>query len=40
MLEQAGFQDQVGLGPGQPDLVLDLVVGNPACDSRLELDDP
>jgi len=25
-----GIQDQVGWSPGQPDLVLDLVVGNAA----------
>jgi len=27
------------MGPGQPDLVLDLVVGNHACGRGLELDD-
>jgi len=26
-----GAQDQVGWGPGQPKLVPDAVVGNPAC---------
>jgi len=26
-----GVQDQVGWGPGQSDLVLDLEVGSPAC---------
>ena len=34
-----GVKGQVGSGPG-PDLVLDLVVGNPACRRELELDDP
>jgi len=43
MLEQAaqrgcgclvpgGVQGQVGWGPGQPGLVLDMEVGGPACD--------
>ena len=27
----AGVQDQVGWGPGQPDLILDMEVGGPAC---------
>jgi len=27
-----GVQGQVGWGPGQPDLVLDVEVGSPACD--------
>jgi len=26
-----GVQGQVGWGPGQPDLVLDVKVGGPAC---------
>jgi len=26
-----GVQDQVGWGPGQPDLVPDMEVGGPAC---------
>ena len=26
-----GVQGQVGTGPGQPDLVLDMEVGDPAC---------
>ena len=50
MLEQAahggcgcsvpgGVEDQVGWGPGQPGLVLDLEVGGPACGRELELDD-
>jgi len=26
-----GVQGQAGCGTGQPDLVLDLVTGNPAC---------
>ena len=26
-----GVQDQVGWGPGQPGLVLDMEVGGPAC---------
>ena len=30
---------QVGWGPGQPDLVSDLVVGNPATARGLETDD-
>jgi len=34
-----GVRDQVGLGLGQPDLVLDLVVGNPLHSRGLELDD-
>lgn len=32
-----GVRGQIGLGPGQPDLVLNLVVGNPAHSRRLEL---
>ena len=32
-------QGQVGWDPGQPDLVPDLVVGNPAHGRRVELDD-
>lgn len=35
------IQGQVRQGPRQPDLVLDLVViGSPACDRGLKLDDP
>ena len=34
------FIGQVGWGPGQPGLVLDMEVGGPACGRRLELDDP
>ena len=30
-----GVQGQVGWGPGQPALVPDLVVGSPACGSRV-----
>ena len=26
-----GVQDQVGWGPGQPGLVLDMEIGGPAC---------
>jgi len=33
------FQGQVEWVPGQPDLVLDLVVGNPACSWGLEMDN-
>jgi len=36
-------QDQVGWGPGQPDLIPHLEVGGPACGrevGRLELDNP
>jgi len=33
-----GVQGQVGWGPGQPDRVLDLSVGNRVA-GRLELDD-
>ena len=35
-----GVQGQVGWGPGQSDLVPDLVVGNPVCSRGLEPDDP
>ena len=35
-----GIQDQVGWGPGQPGLVLDMKVDSPACGRGLELDDP
>lgn len=34
-----GVQGQLGCGPGQPDLVSDLVAGNPACGWGLELVD-
>ena len=30
-----GVQDQVGRGPGQPGLVLDMEVGGPACGGRV-----
>lgn len=36
----AGVLGQVGLGPGQSDLVLDLTPGNPVCGKGLELDYP
>ena len=50
MLEQAaqrscgclvpgGVQGQVGWGPGQPALVLNVEVGGPACGGGLELHD-
>jgi len=35
-----GVQDQVGWGPGKPDLSPDLEVGGPACGRGLEPDDP
>lgn len=35
-----GVQGQVGGGPGQLDLALDLAVGSPAHRRGLELDDP
>jgi len=35
-----GVQGQVGWGPGQPGLVLNVEVGGPACGGGLELDDP
>ena len=36
-----GVQGQVGWGPGQPGLVLDVEVGGPACGGGgLELHDP
>ena len=35
-----GVQGWVGWGAGQPNLVCDLAVGNPACGRGLELDDP
>jgi len=34
-----GVQGQNRWGPGQPDLVPDLVVGSPACSRELELND-
>jgi len=34
-----GVQGQVGLGPGQPGLVLEIEVGGPTCSRGLELDD-
>ena len=35
-----GVQGQVGWGPGQPGLVLDMEVGGLPAAGRLELDDP
>jgi len=35
----AGVQGQVEWSPGESDLVLVIVVGNPARDRALELDD-
>jgi len=35
-----GVQGQVGWGPGQPNVVFDLAVGNSACSRRLEPDHP
>ena len=35
-----GAQGQVGWGPGQPGLVLNVEVGGPACGRGLEFDDP
>jgi len=35
-----GAQGQVGWGPGQPGLVLNVEVGGPACSGGLKLDDP
>ena len=51
MLEQAaqrgcgcpipgGVQGQIGWGPGQPGLVLDMEVSGLTCGRGLELDDP
>ena len=37
-LVSGGIQGQVGWGPQQPELVIDLTVGNPACGTGLELD--
>ena len=37
--QHGGVQGQVGWGPGQPDLVPDLVAGNPDLDKGLELGD-
>ena len=33
-------QDQVGWGPKEHDLALDLAAGNPTCGKGLEFDDP
>ena len=33
-------QGQVGWGPGQPGLVLNVEAGGPACGGGLELHDP
>jgi len=33
--EAVDAQGQVGWGPGQPGLVLDMEVGSPACDCGL-----
>ena len=35
-----GVQGQVGCGPAQPGLVLNVEVGSPACGEGLELHDP
>ena len=35
-----GVQGQVGWGPGQPGLVLNVEVGGPACGRGLEIHDP
>ena len=35
-----GVQGQVGCGPGQSGLVLNVEVGGPACGGGLELHDP
>jgi len=35
-----GVLGQAGWGPGQRDLLFDLEVGNPACSTGVELDDP
>jgi len=35
-----GVQGHVGWGPGQPGLVLDMEVGDPARGRELELGDP
>ena len=35
-----GVEGQVGWGPGQPGLVLNVEVGGPACGRVLELHDP
>jgi len=35
-----GVEGQVGWGPGQSNLVPDLVAGSPACSRGLELGDP
>ena len=34
------FQGQVEWGPGQPDLMHDLVFGNTNCSRGFEFDDP
>ena len=34
------FKAGLDVVAGQPDLVCDLAVGNPACGRGLELDDP
>ena len=35
-----GVQGQIGWGPGQPGLVLNVEVGGPACGGGLEIRDP
>jgi len=35
-----GVQDQVGWGPGQPGLVLNVEIGGPAYGRGLEIHDP
>ena len=39
-LVPGGVQGQVGWGPGQPGLVLNVEIGGPACGRELELHDP
>ena len=35
-----GVRGQVGRGPGQPGLVLNVEAGSPACGGAVVLDDP
>jgi len=37
--DPGSVQGQVGWGPGQPGIVLDMEIGSPACGRELELDD-
>jgi len=39
-LRRKKWPGQIGWGPGQPGLVLDMEAGGPACSRALELDDP